>query len=250
MNLSPVFGLFPDEDGTVQERLDAAVGRALPLEAADHLGVISRLWPVTDQAVVSAVTGLMGPKPVFIADGHHRYETSLKYLEERRQLGEVRDADAAANFVLMMLVSMNDPGLLILPTHRLASGLPGLKAGDVEQLLRGHFQLTRSAPESQRAAWERLRPMAASTARIRDRYRRCVANGSFSRTEAMNALAPEQPCMARAGVAVLHQLVFQRLVRMATGVEPSCRFVHLLVKSSTQLRRKTVSWPCSCRPLE
>src|SRR5207244_9828936 len=67
MNLSPVFGLFPDESGEVQRQLDAAVARALPLEATDHLGVVSRLWPVTDTQVVSAVTGSMGPKPVFIA---------------------------------------------------------------------------------------------------------------------------------------------------------------------------------------
>ena len=76
-------------------QLEAAVGRALPLQATDHLGVVSRLWPVTDQHVVSAVTGLLGPKPVFIADGHHRYETGLRYLEERRAAGEVRDDEAA-----------------------------------------------------------------------------------------------------------------------------------------------------------
>src|SRR5947209_3237251 len=128
MNLSQVFGLYPDEDGRVQGQLDRAVGRSLPLEATDHLGVVSRLWPVTDQKVVSAVTGLMGPKPVFIADGHHRYETALRYLEERRLAGEVRDAEAAPNFVLMMLVSMSDPGLVILPTHRLISGLPQVSA--------------------------------------------------------------------------------------------------------------------------
>ena len=73
----------------MQQQLDDAVGRSLPLEATDHLGVVSRLWPVTDQQVVSAVTGLMGPKPIFIADGHHRYETALRYLEERREAGEV-----------------------------------------------------------------------------------------------------------------------------------------------------------------
>ena len=133
MNLSQIFGLFPDEEGIVQQQLDAAVGRALPLEGTDHLGVVSRLWPVTDQHVVSSIVGLLGPKPVFIADGHHRYETALRYLEDRRQAGEVPDADAAPNFVLMMLVSMSDPGLLILPTHRLVSGLPNLTA---EQLRR------------------------------------------------------------------------------------------------------------------
>ena len=105
----------------MQAQLDAAVDRTPPLEATDHLGVVSRLWPVTDTQVVSAVTGLMGPKPVFIADGHHRYETGLRYLEERTEAGEVRDAEAPANFILMMLVSMSDPGLVILPTHRLVS---------------------------------------------------------------------------------------------------------------------------------
>src|SRR5205823_318323 len=141
MNLSQVFSLYPDEQGTVQQQLDKAVGRALPLEATDHLGVVSRLWPVTDQHVVSAVTGLLGPKPIFIADGHHRYETALRYLEERRRAGEVPDDDAAPNFVLMMLVSMSDPGLIILPTHRLVSGLPGLTAERLRGLLDKYFQV-------------------------------------------------------------------------------------------------------------
>ena len=84
MNLSPVFGLYPDEDGEVQAQARRRGRPGAAAQATDHLGVVSRLWPVTDQHVVSAVTGLLGPKPVFIADGHHRYETGLRYLEERR----------------------------------------------------------------------------------------------------------------------------------------------------------------------
>src|SRR5204863_5387089 len=105
-----------------------AVARARPWEAVAHRCVIRRLWIITDKRVVSAVTGLIGPKPVFIADGHHRYETALQYLEERRAAGKVPDAEQAANSVMMMLVSMSDPGLVILPTHRLVSGLPDLTA--------------------------------------------------------------------------------------------------------------------------
>src|SRR5436190_13350837 len=158
MNLSQIFGLYPDADGAVQAQLDATVGRALPLEATDHLGVVSRLWPVTDQKVVSAVTGLIGPKPVFSADGHHRYETRLRYLEERRAAGEVRDDEAAPNFVLMMLVSMSDPGLIILPTHRLVSGLPALTAEQLRGALGEHFQVETvgQGPQGARDAWELL----------------------------------------------------------------------------------------------
>src|SRR5439155_12947139 len=135
MNLSPIFGLYPDETDAVQAKLNQVVRRALPLEATDHLGVVSRLWPVTDQHVVSSVTGRMGPKPIFIADGHHRYETALRYLDERREAAEVRDAEAAPNFVLMMLVSMSDPGLVILPTHRLISGIGDVTAEQVRDRL-------------------------------------------------------------------------------------------------------------------
>src|SRR5262249_4194483 len=128
MNLSPVFGLFPDSEDEVQQQLDPAVLRSLPLQAPDHLGVVSKLWPVSDPHTVSVVTGLMSQKPVFIADGHHRYETGLRYLEERKAAGDAVSPDAAANFILMMLVSMNDPGLIILPTHRLVSGVRASEA--------------------------------------------------------------------------------------------------------------------------
>ena len=103
-------------------------GRARRSIATDHLGVINRLWVVTDTQAISAVIGLMGPKPVFIADGHHRYETGLKYLDEQAGRWRVPDDDPA-NFTLMMLVGMSDPGLIILPTHRLVSGLAGRHHG-------------------------------------------------------------------------------------------------------------------------
>ena len=81
-NLSPVFGLYPDADGQVQRALEAGLRDRTPLVATDHLGVENRLWVVTDQEAHTALGGLMGGKPVFIADGHHRYETALKYREE------------------------------------------------------------------------------------------------------------------------------------------------------------------------
>src|SRR5438093_340736 len=62
MNLSQIFGLFPDEEGEVQAKLDAAVARALPIQATDHLGVVSKLWPIADQIVKSEVSIMFGSK--------------------------------------------------------------------------------------------------------------------------------------------------------------------------------------------
>ena len=117
-NLSQIFGLYPDQAGGVQDLLEEAAGRITPVEATDHLGVVHRLWPVTDLSVIAAVSGQMGPKPIFIADGHHRYETACNYRDQVYDSGAL-GKDHPARYVLMMCVAMEDPGLFVLPTHRL-----------------------------------------------------------------------------------------------------------------------------------
>src|SRR5439155_24027977 len=95
-------------------------------------------------------------RAVFIADGHHRYETALRYLQDKKDAGEVTGPDHPANFVLMMLVSMSDPGLLILPTHRLVRGVGDLRAADLRPILAPHFDLEQvgTGPQAARDAWE------------------------------------------------------------------------------------------------
>lgn len=230
MNLSQIFGLYPDPKGEVQARLDAAVGRSLPLQATDHLGVVSRLWPITDQQVASAVTGLMGPKPIFIADGHHRYETALKYLEEREQAGETIGPDSAVNFVLMMLVSMHDPGLLILPTHRLVSGIGDIKADRLRSLLAEHFEIETvgSGEKAGRDAWELIQShgqqdmLGFGT----------VADGvwqtaQFRSPELMAELVPQHSGDWQGlAVSILHVVVLDKL--LSGSGRAQCRYVHLL----------------------
>jgi uncharacterized protein (DUF1015 family) len=242
MNLSPVFGLYPDDEGAVQAQLDAAVARSLPLEATDHLGVVSRLWPVSDQRVVSAVTGLMGPQPVFIADGHHRYETGLRYLEERRQAGEVRDAETAPNFILMMLVSMSDPGLVILPTHRLVSGVPDLTAEQLRAALGEHFQVESvgRGDQAARDTWELLeadggQELLGFGTVADDTWQ----TARFRSPQLMADLAPDHtPAWRGLAVSILHVVVFNRLLPQKLGGQSSCRYVHLLREVTDAVRAK------------
>lgn len=232
MNLSQIFGLFPDSEGLVQDQLDKAVGRALPLEATDHLGVVSRMWPVTDQHVVSQVTGAMGPKPIFIADGHHRYETALRYLDERRAAGDVADDEAAPNFVLMMLVGMSDPGLLILPTHRLISGLPDLTASQVKEILQPHFEVTPMGhgEAGARETWESIEMDGGQNVLGFG----TVADGQwqmarFRAPRLMAELAPKHSAeWQELGVSILHEAFLGKLLPERVACEPKCRFVHLL----------------------
>ena len=112
-NLSPIFSLHPGDAWRHLERSTAASPWG---ETTDGDGTTHRIWRITDADVQSALTQELEAGELLIADGHHRYETALAYQSE---VGEGTDAD----YVLMALVSLEDPGLTVFPTHRLISGL-------------------------------------------------------------------------------------------------------------------------------
>ncbi|MGE0480273.1 MAG: DUF1015 domain-containing protein [Phycisphaerae bacterium] len=122
-NLSPIFGLYEDATNQVAQRLEQALG---PEPAAHGTldGVENRLWVVSDTAAIADVTRLMSAKAIYIADGHHRYGTSLIYRESLKAEGAALPAEHPANYTLCVFCAMEDAGLLILPTHR---ALPGVR---------------------------------------------------------------------------------------------------------------------------
>ena len=116
--LSPIFGLYSDTRHEVAKLLYENLGR--PEHTATLDGVRNDLWSVTDSDVERAVIDFVGRKPVYIADGHHRYTTALTYLGElEAKNGGPLPPAHPANFCMFCLVGMQDEGLLILPTHRL-----------------------------------------------------------------------------------------------------------------------------------
>ncbi|MET0207256.1 MAG: DUF1015 domain-containing protein [Thermoleophilaceae bacterium] len=115
-NLSPIFSLFADPGATAAEALDPALDGEPFAGAADHEGTRHTLWRVTDPDRISALQAALAGAELLIADGHHRYETARVYAEEIGGEGDHR-------YVLMLLCSLSDPGLLVFPTHRLLTGL-------------------------------------------------------------------------------------------------------------------------------
>jgi uncharacterized protein (DUF1015 family) len=161
-NMSQIFGLYPDPQNIAQQLLDQAILGVTPLEATDHLGVVHRIWPVTGVAIITKVIAAMGGKPVYIADGHHRYETACNYRDElaaeMAARGEKLDEQHPANFVLMMCVSMSDPGMIVLPTHRLFRGLPAMSAAQLCERLGDAFATEPGGEGPERAPqlWEEI----------------------------------------------------------------------------------------------
>jgi len=161
-NMSQIFGLYPDRDNLAQELLDEAIVGVTPLEATDHLGVLHRIWPVTDISVISAAIAAVANKPIYVADGHHRYETACNYRDQLAadfvKQGKQFDAQHPANFVLMMCVSMSDPGMIVLPTHRLFRGLPPITAKELSEKLGNCFSTASSGlgPSEAPLLWEEI----------------------------------------------------------------------------------------------
>jgi uncharacterized protein (DUF1015 family) len=234
-NLSQIFGLYPDPAGDAQNLLEDRVRGQTPIEATDHLGVVHRMWPMTDAAVISRLTGLMGPKPIFIADGHHRYETACNYRDELAgAAGRSLPDNHPANFVLMVCIGMDDPGLIVLPTHRLfrpsagsghvePRGLPAMDSAELAKKLGDAFTCRVAGEGADLAAtvWETIEADGDqgtiglytekdgrwTIARLTDAGRRRMAEVAAEHSADWQGL----------GVAVLHRLMIDTLLLGSRG---------------------------------
>ena len=123
-NTSPVFGLFADEQGAVASALEAWMARGPARLVADaRVGEERHLvWALDDRPVTDKLTAALKDKRVYIADGHHRYETGLAYLKEEIEAAKIDFDEDSTHFTLAYLCALDDPGLRIFGTHRVICG--------------------------------------------------------------------------------------------------------------------------------
>jgi uncharacterized protein (DUF1015 family) len=138
-----IFMLYPTPKRSATGILAEACGRdaRATLEATDDYGVKNRLWEVSDPATIKAAHAALRDLKFYIADGHHRYETALAFRDECRAAADKPDPDAPYEFVMATLVDMSDPGLIILPTHRVVSNLAGFDRASFQQKLAKNFSV-------------------------------------------------------------------------------------------------------------
>ncbi len=139
-NFSPLFGLYEDPGQRVAKLLISQAKRK-PLIDFTEGGETHKLWISSEPEFVQRISHFLAPKPIYIADGHHRYETALAYRDEIQQSTSLRDSDAAFNFVMMTLVSFSDPGLIALPVHRLVRGIPSQTLAGFRNQLETFFDI-------------------------------------------------------------------------------------------------------------
>jgi uncharacterized protein (DUF1015 family) len=129
-NFSPIFGLYADPEHIIEKALGAVKGNRKPdIEVTDSLGVINRLWVISDENTLKTVVDHMANKKIFIADGHHRYETAVNFNKEMTAQGKIN-----CDYLMVSLVNLYNEGLVVFPTHRVVKNIPNL---DLQKLLQG-----------------------------------------------------------------------------------------------------------------
>ena len=131
--------LLYEDSGQIDSLLATAAKPTI--EVVDEYGVTHRVWQISDAGVIASVQKAMNDKKLVIADGHHRYETALNFRNQCRSGAQGANPQAPYEYVMMTFVSMNDPGLLVLPTHRVVHSLKSFLAEDFLESARELFEV-------------------------------------------------------------------------------------------------------------
>jgi len=209
-NLSPIFSLYPDPENLVPN-LFHKVAHGDPIaQTVDADGVVHRLFASSDVGLAERVAEAMAGAPLYIADGHHRYEVAQAYRRELQEAGQEVGPDHPAASVLMLCVSMHHPGLAILPAHRVLRGLEDLTAEGLRKVSRRHF------------TWQEFTGAEATSPRLRERLRQAPPHTmglwtrdttkafllTLKRPDVMDRLAPEMSKpWRRLDVAILERVL-------------------------------------------
>ena len=220
-NLDPIFALYPEEDAKTKGILEPVTSRP-PDEEFHWDGARNRLWVVKEWQVIDELSKLLEDKPLFIADGHHRYEVSLAYKEELKDR-----PPGPHHFTLMALVSMKDPGLCILPIHRVIK-LPKKLEPPMEDILEESFDVEHLKDGSRDLMENKLReaPLYSFGLFLGDTREYYLL--TLRKPRLLKKAFPDVPeCLRELEVTVLHGLALDRLLLTKSGREENhIRYVH------------------------
>jgi uncharacterized protein (DUF1015 family) len=139
--LSQVFGLFDDRDNIILKSLKRVTGSQPLVSCGLGDGTGLEMWSIEDRKIFRVVADAMRDKPIFIADGHHRYETARNYRNIMRARHGRGHRNRSYEYIMMYLSDMNDEGLTILPSHRLIKKCEGFQLDSFLSRVKGWFEI-------------------------------------------------------------------------------------------------------------
>lgn len=212
-----IFMLYADEQQGVNNLLQRFLDAHMPAIVYDKViepDVEQNFWVVNDPEVIAAVTSeLRKHTPYIIADGHHRYETALNYRDAMRQQYPDASPNAAFNYVMVTFVSLNDPGLIVLPTHRLIHSYTKMDGQAVLQAASRYFDIHRVSDLGS------MRDLLADASPAHPRFGFYDGSYAVMELKTLDSMAEILPGNAeefrQLDVAILHELVIERVMGLS-----------------------------------
>lgn len=147
-NFSQIYSLYMDEDNSTYSIIDRVSSGAPDISVTDADGVVHNMWCVYDENEIAALSAKFADKKLYIADGHHRYETALRFSKHVREKNLVAEDNTKTDFVMMMLVNMENSGLVVLPTHRIVKGLDNFNSKEMLDKCAQYFDIKKVGCEN------------------------------------------------------------------------------------------------------
>jgi len=212
-NTSPIFSLYSSRERHSSSILDTVVMDKPFIETRDGDGFTHRLWRIHDRNSVAVIGRELSDKDIFIADGHHRYETALKFKKEMQEKGLIKTGKEPYNYALMFLVNIEDDGLTLLPTHRIVEIDSDINPKNV---LRKYFDIQKiksdglSEKQARRELFRIMQKSAHSFGMFltnSNTYYALLFNGSTTGLD-----MPD--CLKNLDVTLLHKLIFEKILKI------------------------------------
>ncbi len=205
-NMSPIFSIYESDRGKIDGILEEESKKEPVIDFSDRKNVKNRLWRIDDEDKIKLIAEKMAGKKIFIADGHHRYETALHFREE--------NGAGVADYVMMMFIDRNNPGLIVMPTHRLVSNIENFDSKKFIDGLEKYFLVEETNKHELFEEMDKNRDKNCFGIHVGKRFYLLKLNDS----KIMNELMPgKSDSLKKLDVSVLHSVVLKKLLGISDG---------------------------------
>ncbi len=206
-NISQIYSLYRDTLGITADTVAAATACAPENEFTDDSGVTHRMWQISDSEVIEKLCSQFADRKLYIADGHHRYETALRFKKSQNGAG-------SSDYVLMFLIDMENDGLVVFPTHRIIRGIEGFSTEEMIAGAKDIFEVEKLSSRNEIS--DRLKKGYAELKKVFGFY---DGNASYLFTlkdeNAINEYLPDaSDALKKLDVSVLHCLLLERTLHI------------------------------------
>jgi len=227
-DLEPIFLLYTDPENEVMNLIEKECSTPPLMEVKDEKEVTHKIWRIDVAETIKKIADKLKDSIFVIADGHHRYETGLNYLKQVAP----EDRDHPANFKMITLVNIEDPGLVILPTHRLIKDLADFSLGGFLEKTEEYFEIKKSNKEN---IMQELKEVDGKAFGFYSPQTCYILK--LKSLEPMKKLLPDRSEEYRTlDVAILHTLLIENVL----GIEPTKIEDHIRYERGIQRTMKRV----------